>query len=113
MRNKVEANPHDETLKAMYEKFRAKPGNQINGGAIEKQLPLDAYKATVMKEVAPHLAAGAGVISGTWNHFTHAFQITADHIMVQDPGQYARSLRKLHWDEARALRYFWNYLVIT
>jgi len=113
MRNKLEANPHDETLKTMYETLRTKPGNQINGGEIEKRLPLRAYKETIIKEVAPHLDAGAGVISGTWNHFTHAYQIASEHIVVQDPGQYSRSQRKLLWDEARALQYFWNYLVIT
>jgi hypothetical protein len=113
MRNRAEANPNDAKLRARYEAARAEQAPKINGGAIEQQLPLEGYKSTVMKEVAPHLDAGAGVISGTYNHFTHAYQITDEHIMVQDPGLYARAQRKLLWDEARALQYFWNYLVIT
>ena len=112
LRNKAEANPRDQRLRANYETNRARQGPNINGGAIEQQLPLETYKATVIREVGQHLDAGAGVVSGTYHHFTHTFKITNDHIMVQDPGLYARSLRKVLWDEARALQYFWNYIVI-
>jgi hypothetical protein len=93
-----------------YEKLSA--ATPLEGGDIEDDVPLASYKAKVMETIKPQLDAGAGIIAGTYNHFTHAFAVTDGHIMVQDPGQFKRSERKLLWPEARALRYFWNYVVI-
>jgi hypothetical protein len=111
-RHRAEANPGNKRFQEHYQQLRAEQEKKINGGAIEKSLPLADYKQTVMATIKPLLDSGAGVVSSTINHFTHCFEMTDEHISVQDPGQWARAERKILWDEARALQYFWNYLVV-
>ena len=65
-----------------------------------------------MAVIKPLLDSGAGVVAGTYNHFTHCFEMTEDHICVQDPGQWVLARCMISWKEARALEYFWNYLVV-
>jgi hypothetical protein len=111
-RNKAEANPKDKKAQNMYAAAQADQGAKIDGGAIEKKMPLDKYKQTVLAELGPLLDGGCGIIAGCWNHFTHLSELTPDYIKIQDPGLYSRSDRKVLWDEARALKFFWNYVVI-
>jgi hypothetical protein len=112
LRNRAEAHPDDKALRARYERAKAEADPQINSAELEKELGLDDYRSSVMGVIKPLLDSGAGVISGTYNHFTHCYEMTDDHIRVQDPGLWARADRKVRWDEARALEYFWNYLVV-
>jgi hypothetical protein len=112
LRNKAEANPNDAEAQKAYEDMKATVDPHINNAAIEKQLSLDTYKSGVMAVIKPLLDSGAGVVASTYNHFTHCYEMTEEHIRVQDPGQWTRADRKINWDEARALEYFWNYLVV-
>lgn len=111
-RNRAEANPSDAKAQQAFENANKKLGALVSNESIEKQLPVEQYKAEVMKVIKPLLDSGAGVISGTYNHFTHCYEMTEDHIRVQDPGHWDRADRKITWEEARALEYFWNYLVV-
>ena len=110
-RNRAEKNPKDADAQAAYAKLLAADDKKLHG-ALDKQLPMETYRAQVVKEMTPLLDGGAGVIAGCWNHFTHLYEVTEDHIRIQDPGQFRRADCKINWEEARALRYFWNYVVL-
>ncbi|HEX5062062.1 MAG TPA: hypothetical protein VFV99_21985 [Kofleriaceae bacterium] len=113
-RNAAEAHPESKVRQDAYAEAQQGRGKKVAGNAkIDRDLPLEHYKATVIGAIKPLMDAGHGVISGCYHHFTRCYEINDKYIMVQDPGQYHRTERKLMWDEARALRYFWNYIVIS
>lgn len=91
---------------------RLSAATPLEGGVIEDQVSIATYKNAVTSSIGTALDAGAGVVAGCWGHFTRCYAVTDAHVMVQAPGQYHRSERMLTWAEARALRFFWNYLVI-
>ena len=111
-RKTAETSPHDKTAQAAYEQEKAAFDAQDATRSINQDLPLESYKSQIMKRIVPMLDAGAGIIAGCLNHFTRCYEMTNDYIMVQDPGQFSRSHLKIMWNEARAARYFTNYIVI-
>ena len=112
-RNKAEAHPENKALQEAYQDKQRSLGGKVAGNTrVDRDLPLETYKTKVISEIRPLLDAGVGVISGCFHHFTRCYEVNDEHIMVQDPGQFHRTERKLLWTEARALRYFWNYIVV-
>ncbi|MBV8756560.1 MAG: SH3 domain-containing protein [Deltaproteobacteria bacterium] len=84
----------------------------VGDEAINRQLPIDNYKAAVTRDLGKHLDAGHGILAGLSNHWTKLYAIEEHGIRVQDPGQYDRSEMSITWEEARAMGYFWTNWVI-
>jgi len=95
-----------------YEALLPKQRAALEGEGIEKDLSLESYKSAVIRELAPELDAGRGVIAGLYMHWTRLYGIDGDHILVQDPGAWNRTEINLTWAEARAMGYFWATIVV-
>ncbi|HEX5143941.1 MAG TPA: hypothetical protein VFW21_08740 [Mycobacterium sp.] len=84
----------------------------LSTGKIERELPLERYKETVIHGIMPEVDAGNQVVVGLYNHFVRLQSLDDDHIVVDDPGRSTRANLKITWEEARAMGYFWVWIVV-
>jgi hypothetical protein len=115
-RNLAEKEADPTKKRAAEKRYQALLAGQqaaLDGADIEGDLSLDTYKSAVIRELAPELDAGKGVIAGLHGHWTRLYGIDDGHILVQDPGAWNRTEINVTWAEARAMGYFWANIVIS
>jgi len=115
-RNKMEAETDPArraALKQVYDRLRDHDAAALNGQAIEKSLPVEEYKHSVISQLGAELASGAAIETHVINHFIRVHSVHEDHVVIDDPSQDARAHKKVLWEEARAQGMFEKRLVIT
>jgi len=100
-------------LQKAYEDQKAKDEKTLTGSKIEKDVPLERYKQAVKDTLGAELAAGAAIETHVIGHFVRLRAIHDDHVVIDDPGQWARAHKTVLWEEARAQGMFERRLVIT
>lgn len=104
----------DRTKAEAYYKDLDKANHRwLDDPEIEKKLPIENYKNTVTRELGKRIDQGQGVIVGLSGHYVRLYEVNAEGVSVQDPGQWNRAEMRITWAEARAMGYFWTNLVIS
>ena len=83
------------------------------GGAIEKKVPLEAYRTAAIAMLGAELDAGHQIVASITRHYLRLESVAEDHVMVDDPAQSHRANRRVTWEEARAMGYFKYWLSLS
>lgn len=109
-RNELEAatGKGREKAAAKYKNAAALPGEDA-----EAKVPLEAYKQAVADQIGAELDRGDQVVVGLSGHYVRLQSLHPDHVVVDDPANPGRLNRKVTWEEARAMAYFWYRVTIS
>lgn len=83
------------------------------GEAADKAVDLESYRSAMTTQIGPELQRGSQVEVALAGHYVRLQAIHNDHVTVDDPAQVGRANRKVTWEEARAMGYFYYRLVIN
>jgi hypothetical protein len=87
-------------------------GKAMSEADMEGSLPLAQYKDAIVAGIQPQLDAGNQVVVSLSEHYTRLQAIHDEFLVIDDPGQWTRSNRHVTWNEARAMGYFWIWIVL-
>jgi hypothetical protein len=110
-----ESNPARRTkLEKEKAKLEAKVAGAgaLSDAAVEKELPLQQYKETILSQIRPELDRGNEIVVGQHHHFVRLQSVDDEFIVKDDPGGFTRGNMRLTWEEARALGLFWHWISI-
>ncbi|MDA0160733.1 hypothetical protein OM076_10690, partial [Solirubrobacter ginsenosidimutans] len=102
----------DETKKNRTAEQRAANAGGLSTAEIERKVPLERYKSTVIAKLGPQLDAGRQVVIGQYRHFVRLQAVTDEFVIKDDPGHYTGANEKATWEEARAMGLFLKWIVI-
>jgi hypothetical protein len=113
LRNQMEAAEGDkrEALETKYHK-QYSALQAAFGDDAEQAVALESYRSAVVTQIGPELERGAQVEVALAGHYVRLQAIHDDDVMVDDPAQQARTNRKVTWEDARAMGYFYYRLVL-
>jgi hypothetical protein len=112
MEKHPEGTPAHEKAKANYDRLAGKQ-QHVLGDDTGAPIGLEDYKASVMKQVGEPFAAGKAVVIGLTLHFVKLMGFTEKGIIIGDPGMWTTgSHRHIEWAEARAMGYFYNFMIM-